>query len=366
MVESPAYERNVDVRRGVGIGRCRRRIGWRKPLYSQPVRAGLFFILATVFSNGLPMSTSHSADNHLHIDPPSLHPLLEGHVAMLADSIGERNIWRSGTLDAAAGYIEGEFRRFGYAVNRQTYVADGVEVSNLEVELPGRTPGAEVVVIGAHYDSVVGCPGANDNATGVAALLEIARVFAETHPSRTLRFVAFVNEEPPFFQTEQMGSRRYARRCRESGDKIVGMLSLETIGYYSSEEGSQHYPFPFSLFYPNTADFLGFVGNVSSRALIGQVKSAFETSGDFPCESAAVPGWLTGIGWSDHWSFWEEDYPALMVTDTALFRFDHYHTPEDTPDKVDFDSLARVTAGLVWVAADLAGVNGEDDEPGEN
>lgn len=281
----------------------------------------------------------------------------------LADSIGERNIWRPAALEAAATYIGTELERVGYKVQSQSYVVDGFEVRNLEAVLAGKDGrNGEIIVIGAHYDTVAGCPGANDNATGVAALLEIARAMAGARPARTLRFVAFVNEEPPFFQTDQMGSRQYARRCKANNDKIIGMLSLETIGYYSSEEGSQHYPFPFSLFYPNTADFLGFVGNVSSRAFIGRTKTAFETHTDFPCESAAVPGWLTGIGWSDHWSFWEEGYPALMVTDTALFRFDHYHTPEDTPDKIDFESLARVTEGLVWVVANLAGLDGEKEE----
>ncbi|UCH83491.1 MAG: M28 family peptidase [Candidatus Latescibacterota bacterium] len=287
-------------------------------------------------------------------DRESLEHRIHRHVVMLADSIGERNLWRPGTLAVAAGYIRHELRRMGYEVKSQSFVVDSVEVENLEAELGGHGPDQDIVIIGAHYDSVVGCPGANDNATGVAALIEVARMLAGSRPALTLRFVAFVNEEPPFFQTGDMGSWQYSRRCKTNGENIVGMLSLETIGYYSSEKGSQNYPFPFSLFYPSTADFIGFVGNLSSRTLIRRVKSAFESHSDFPCESASVPGWLTGIGWSDHWSFWQHGYPALMVTDTALFRYHAYHTMEDTSEKIDYENLARVVEGLTWVAADLA------------
>ncbi|MEJ2722147.1 MAG: M28 family peptidase [bacterium] len=306
------------------------------------------------------MNLSSSAREPFSIDTSRL----VRHVVVLADSIGERHVWRAEALGEAAAYIESEFRKSGYHVNGLTYEVAGTVVTNLEGALPGSGAGGEAVVIGAHYDTVVGCPGANDNASGVAALLEIARVLADRRPTRSLRFVAFVNEEPPFFQTDLMGSRRYARACASKGEKITGMLSLETLGYYSSEPGSQRYPFPFSLFYPSTGNFAGFVGNLSSRSLVGRVKRAFERNSDFPCESAAVPGWLTGIGWSDHWSFWKAGYAALMVTDTALFRYDAYHTREDTPDRVDFESLARVAAGLVWVAADLAGIPiAEENDP---
>ncbi|UCG52337.1 MAG: M20/M25/M40 family metallo-hydrolase [Candidatus Latescibacterota bacterium] len=282
---------------------------------------------------------------------------LRAHVDMLADSIGERNIWCPDALSAAATYIERFLVGRGYEVRSQTFETDRLPVRNLEVEIAGSTRAEEIVVVGAHYDSVVDSPGANDNASGVAGLLEIARRLAGTHPSRTLRLVAFVNEEPPFFQSAHMGSRRYAKRCRERGENIVAMLSLETIGYYSSEKGSQHYPFPFSFFYPNTADFIGVVGNLSSRSLVKQVESAFEKHSDFPCESASVPGWITGIGWSDHWAFWKEGYRAIMVTDTALFRYPYYHTRDDTPDKVDFASLARVVDGLTAVTAELTGID---------
>ncbi len=279
---------------------------------------------------------------------------LERHVRTLAEEIGERNITSNDSLDASVRYLDRVFREVGDSVAAQEFVVDGKKVNNLEVELRGESRPEEIVIIGAHYDSVFGCPGANDNATGTAALLEIARVMAERKLARTVRFVAFVNEEPPFFQTPQMGSRVYARRARQRGEKIVAMLSLETLGYYSDAEASQRYPFPFNLFYPSTGNFIGFVGNLSSRKLVRQVIGSFREHAKFPSEGVAAPGWITGIGWSDHWAFWQEGCPAIMVTDTAPFRYPHYHAPSDTPDEIDYDRLARVVAGLAAVVYDLA------------
>ena len=196
--------------------------------------------------------------------------------------------------------------------------------------------------------------GANDNASGVAALVEVARLLVAKPLARSVRFVAFVNEEAPFFYTLDMGSHRYARRAHERGDNITAMLSLETIGYYSDAPGSQHYPFPFSFFYPDTANFIGFVGNLSSRSLVRCSLDAFRQYTPFPSEGLASPGWITGISWSDHWSFWQAGYPAIMITDTALFRYAHYHAPTDTPDKLDYNRTARVVNGLSYVVEVLA------------
>lgn len=283
-----------------------------------------------------------------------LRDRLDRHVAVLAGEIGERNLWRHQAIEASAGYIERALRAAGYEVTSQHYTAQGKTVRNLEAALPGTSHAAEIVVIGAHYDSVAGTPGANDNASGVAALLEIARLLARQHPARSVRFVAFVNEEPPFFYTEEMGSRVYARRARERGEKIVAMLALETIGYYADAKGSQHYPFPFSPFYPDTGNFVAFVGNLASRELVQACLASFRSRTAFPAEGIAAPGWMGGIHWSDHWSFWREGYPAIMVTDTALYRYAHYHAQTDTPDKIDYERLARVVAGLAEVTRDLA------------
>ena len=211
------------------------------------------------------------------------------------------------------------------------------------------------MVVGAHYDSVLGSPGADDNATGVAAVLEIARACASLRWPRTLRLVAFVNEEPPFFLGGDMGSLRYARRLREEGRNVVAMLSLETIGYYSDRPGSQQYPFPFRFFYPERGDFVAFVGNIASRDLVRRTVASFRSQAGFPSEGLAAPGWITGVGWSDHWSFWQQGYPAVMVTDTAPFRYPHYHAGTDTPEKVDYERLSRVVAGLTDVVGELAG-----------
>jgi Zn-dependent M28 family amino/carboxypeptidase len=276
------------------------------------------------------------------------------HISELAEKIGERNIWQYGNLKASASYIEKAITELGYTVRKQEYRVMGEGVENLEWELSGVHYPEEIILVGAHYDSVLGSPGANDNASGVAAVIEIARLLRTEKPSRTIRFVTFVNEEPPFFQTDKMGSRIYASRSRQRGEKIIAMLSLETIGYYSQEKGSQQYPFPFSFFYPDTGDFIGFVGNVSSRSLVRDALEIFRGKTAFPSEGIAAPGWLPGIGWSDNWSFWKEGYPAIMITDTAPFRYPYYHTHQDVPDKIDYEQMSRVVGGLIDVIRELS------------
>lgn len=285
----------------------------------------------------------------------ALQDALRRDVERLAGEIGERNLTRYQGLRAAADFLEASLARAGYAVSRQTYPVDGKACWNLEAELPGREQPTDIVILGAHYDSVEGSPGANDNATGSAALLALARAFAGARPSRTLRFVAFVNEEPPYFRTAAMGSVRYARRCRERRERVTAMLSLETVGYYADEQGSQVYPFPFRFFYPSTANFIGFVGNVASRRLVHEVLRAFRRRTEFPAEGVATFSSVPGVGWSDQWAFWQEGYPGVMVTDTALFRYPYYHSPQDTPDRVRYEGLARVVLGLEHVVADLVG-----------
>jgi len=287
-----------------------------------------------------------------------LRERLQRHVRTLAGEIGERNVFRPEALAYSARYLEERLRESGHTVTREAFTAASVDVHNLVVERRGATRPDEIVVVGAHYDSVMGSPGANDNATGTAALLEIARSLATQQPVRTVRCVFFVNEEPPFYLTEEMGSLVHALGAGQRGEKIVAMLSIETIGYYTDRERSQHYPFPFGLLYPSKGDFVGFVGNLGSRSLVRRTIGSFRRAGVFPSEGLAAPGWIPGVGWSDHWSFWQEGYPAVMVTDTAVFRYGPYHTREDTPDKVIYDRLARVVGGLERVVADLAGMDG--------
>jgi len=284
-----------------------------------------------------------------------IHDNLRRHVQMLAEQIGERNVWQPEALVAAALYIRNTLEDLDYQVRIQSFESEGQTVQNIEVELPGTTVPQEIAVVGAHYDSVPDGPGANDNASGIAALLEIARLLSGKTHARTLRLVAFVNEEQPFSSGEQMGSRVYAERSRQRSEQIKAMISLETIGFYTDQHASQHYPFPFNYFYPDTGNFIGFVGNLSSLNLVRQSLGAFRASTAFPSEGVAAPGWIRGVGWSDHASFWQAGYPAIMITDTAFFRYQHYHKETDTPDKLDYQSLARVTRGLVDVAAELAG-----------
>lgn len=275
-------------------------------------------------------------------------------VEKLAVEIGERNVTKyPQELDRAADWIQSEFIATGLTFGKQIYVADGRACRNLDVEIPGKSNPFEIVVVGAHYDSAVGTPGANDNASGVAAVLALLHRFADRPLGRTLRFVAFTNEELPYFQTEKMGSAVYARRCRERKEKIVAMLSLETIGYFDDAADSQHYPAPLGAFYPSEGNFIGFVGNQNSAALVRRAVETFRREEKFPSEGAALPEFVPGVGFSDHWSFNKQGYPAVMVTDTAMFRYPHYHEPTDALDKIDFDRMARVVRGLEKVIEEL-------------
>jgi Zn-dependent M28 family amino/carboxypeptidase len=274
-------------------------------------------------------------------------------VAALA-ALGPRSTVFPEALHGGAGYVARELGAAGYAVTRQAFEADAVPCENVEAEVRGATKPEEIVVIGAHYDSVDEAPGADDNASGTAAMLALARRFAHARPARTIRFVAFVNEEPPNFQTETMGSWQYARRAHERGEKIVAMLSLESIGYYSDAPGSQQYPPPLSFLYPDRGDFIGFVANTASRGLLRRSLRTFRAQARFPSQGAALPMVIREAGWSDQWSFWMFGYPALMVTDTAVFRNPHYHRPTDTPETLDYERTARVVDGLAHVVTELA------------
>lgn len=284
----------------------------------------------------------------------SLAQRLQAHVETLAAQIGERNVFRPRALAEAADYIESVWRQQALAVSRQTYRAHGVDCSNLEVTIPGQRDGDALLLIGAHYDSVAGSPGANDNGSGVAALLELSRQLAARPPQGAIRFVAFVNEEPPFFYWNQMGSMVYASAARRRGDDIRLMISLETMGYFTDAPGSQRYPPLFRLCYPDRGNFIGFVSDLRSRRWLRRTVSLFRRHSDFPVESVAMVRWVPGIGWSDHLSFWRQGYPALMITDTAPYRYPWYHTPNDTPDKVDYAALGRITAGLAATLRSLA------------
>jgi Peptidase family M28 len=281
---------------------------------------------------------------------------LKRDVNVLASKIGRRNIDNYQNLVTAKEFLDRELTQTGYTVRQQKYTVGGKTFSNLEVEIPGSSLAEQILVIGGHYDSAFTSPGANDNATGAAAVLALAREFVGTKPQRTLRFVEFTNEEPPFFQTKNMGSLVYAKAAKVRGDKIVGMFSLETLGYFTDTANTQKYPPPLSWLYPDRGNFIGLVSDLDSRELLRNTIRSFRAQTQFPSEGAALPAAIEGVGWSDHWSFWQQGYQALMITDTAPFRYPHYHTWADTADKIDFEKLARVTSGISKVIRDFGGL----------
>jgi Zn-dependent M28 family amino/carboxypeptidase len=292
---------------------------------------------------------------------PALRELatrLEQHVTALAGGIGIRNVARSAQLSAARDYIAAQLALLQTPANPVAFEDVGPAggyAQNVIFQVAGKDR-AHFVVVGAHYDSIDSGPGANDNASGVAATLELAGLFARSPgPTRaTLRFVLFANEEPPYFKNVGMGSRVNADNARIRGDAITAMLSLETIGYYRDAVYTQHYPFPIGLFYPSRGNFVGFVGDLGSRALVRSAIGSFRSAESFPSEGAALPATFPGVDWSDHWSFSKVRYPAIMITDTALYRDPNYHRPSDTPDQLNYDCLSRVTRGLESVIRDLA------------
>jgi Zn-dependent M28 family amino/carboxypeptidase len=231
-------------------------------------------------------------------------------------------------------------------------------VRNIEATIepadPARFRGT--VVLGAHYDSYGDAPGANDNGTGAAAVIELARRLIDLRNAGDvrIRLVLFVNEEPPYFKTDAMGSLHYARLLAERREPVIGMISLETLGCFNDVPGSQKYPAPFGLLYPSEGNFVAFVATLGSRKLLHALIESFRRHTAFPTVGGVAPGLVPGIDWSDHWSFEQFRYPAIMLTDTALYRYPHYHLPSDTPNKVDTEKLARITRGIESTVRDMA------------
>src|SRR5205809_6226290 len=310
-------------------------------------------ILALLWWFGVKMPGKNiSKAEPLSPDEVELREELRADVQKLAGEIGERNMWHYAQLNAAADFIEDSFSRAGFHPRRDSYEMHQQACHNIEAEIPGAQP--EIILVGAHYDSVFSSPGANDNGTGLAATLALGRRFASAKPKHTLRFVAFVNEEPPYFLSDEMGSFIYAGRCKTRGDKISAMISLETIGYFSDAPHSQTYPsLGLGLFYPKVGDFIGFVSNLPSRTLLHRVIALSREHAKFPSEGASLPGFIPGVSWSDQWSFWRQGYPGIMVTDTAPFRYPYYHSSSDTPDKLDYDRFTLVVSGMEKVIEDL-------------
>jgi Peptidase family M28 len=330
----------------------RRDLLWMLLLLS--LLAALFFV-AWFFTIRMPGRTFAGPLPPLTPTQQALSERLRNHVLRLAGDIGERGVAKPAAALRAAGYVEAVLTSMGYTVAAQEYAAHGQRWRNLEATLRGSAQPNELIIVGAHYDTAEEAPGADDNGSGVAGVLELARSFAGKPATRTIRFVFFGTEEQPSFPTSAMGSRHYADAARARGDRIVAMLSIESIGYYDTHPGTQRYPFPLSLAYPDVGDFIGFVSNLRSGPLVRRAIATFRSAIPFPSQGAALPSWMTGVWWSDHWSFWRQGYRAIMITDTAPFRNPFYHTAQDTPDKLDYGRMARVVDGLEGVVRDLAG-----------
>lgn len=281
---------------------------------------------------------------------------LKGHVVFLSQKVGERNFISYDKLEKASDYISKKFRSYGYTPEDQDYYLEGRRFRNMIATKFGENVPEEVVIVGAHYDSVVGSPGADDNASAVAGLLELARLISTAKLSKTIKFIAFTNEEPPFFLTKEMGSMVYVRQAKRRKENIIAMIALEMLGYFSDAPNSQSYPFGLSFFYPSVGNYIAVCGNLRSRGLVKKIKEVFGQHSNIDVESLLAPGFFVpAIEFSDNSSFWRGGYRAVMVTDTAFYRNPYYHSPGDTYEKLDYERMAEVVKGLYQVLIDLGG-----------
>jgi hypothetical protein len=271
-------------------------------------------------------------------------------VQKLAGEIGPRHLGKPETMIETQDFIERELTSLGWFVQRETYEADGQSVCNLIVERSGTRSPERVLIVGAHYDTIPQTPGADDNASAVAVLLELARMLAHDQFQSTLRLIFFACEEMPYFHQQEMGSQIHSRSCREQNEQLIGMFSLEMLGYYTSGPGSQRLPpgIPKWLhwIFPKEGNFLAAVANPQSIGLLWQFRRGFKRGSSFPLFSIPLPETIREIRLSDHSNFWDQGYPALMLTDTSFLRNPHYHTPTDTPDTLDYPRMAEVTKGI--------------------
>jgi hypothetical protein len=321
--------------------------------------------LAGLLSGGYLYATMMPGRSHreaLPLETPEVRAAaleMTAHVAALATLVGERRVGQGESLPRARDYIASKLGSIAVGARQEVRLEDlgrdGSSAANVILDLRGNSNAT--VVIGAHYDSAPGTPGANDNASGVAVGLHLAKQLSVARHRNTLRFVFFANEEPPYFQNPGMGSLAHAHGCAERRERIVAMIALESLGYYSDEPKSQRYPWPIGLIYPDQGNFVGFVGNLGSRSLVREAVGVFRSSAKFPSEGAALPGWVPGVGWSDHWAFWQFDFPAIMVTDTAVYRDPNYHRQTDVASNLSYERMARVSLGLLDVIRSLAGTD---------
>lgn len=288
--------------------------------------------------------------------PGKVEQQVRDYVVTLSERVGERSAAKPQGARAAALFLESTLgaRNIGYEVRRREFEAGGQIWANLEAVLPGTDRAGGQIVIGAHYDTVEGSPGADDNASGVASLLVLAERFVGRPQERTIRWVAFCNEEPPWFQSENMGSVRYAAELKREGVPVAAMISLESLGYFCDEPGSQKYPEPLAKLYPSAGNFLAVVGDLQNQKLVDFAWNTLRETGLVPVEKGAFPESVPGVGWSDHWGFWKADFPGIMITDTAPYRNPHYHRETDLPGTLDFVRLGKAVDAVERLIARLA------------
>ncbi len=278
---------------------------------------------------------------------------LKAHVRTLSETFGPRDHRHPENLERTADYVAGALTRAGGRVSSEPYTVGGASYRNVIATFGPDSE--ERLVIGAHYDAAQGAPGADDNASGVAGLLELAAWLGEHPPPMRVDLVGYTLEEPPHFRRSTMGSKVHARGLREKGVKVRAMISIESIGYFSDAPDSQRYPVAaLRLRYPSEGNFIAVVGRTDQGELVDRVHRALGAVSGVSAESLAAPRNLRGVDFSDHASYWDEGYPAVMVTDTALFRNPHYHTPGDTWDTLDYERMARVVQGVQCAVEALA------------
>ena len=273
---------------------------------------------------------------------------LEKTVRFLADDLRPRWYTDTENLERAAEWIADRFGEARLHVEIQEFTSkDGYSFRNVIARREGREPDAAVVIIGAHYDAYGEHPGADDNASGVAVLVELTATLQQQPPRRTQIFVAFAPEEPPFFGSEDMGSMHYARKLRDAGVQIELMVALDLVGYYSDDPGSQRFPVRgMGWLFPDVGDFVAVVGDTGAGPWIKTVKEGFAAADALPMRSFRAPAWIPGVDWSDHRSFRSLGLPGVLVTDTAIMRNPHYHLATDTADTLDYSRMAGVVRGL--------------------
>lgn len=309
------------------------------------------FLIYSVLKIRSSASVSASGPNSPHVG--DVHQLYT-HVEHLSVTIGSRSVFEYDKIEATKRYIVSCLKTFGYIPTLQNYDYEGKTFSNIIVSMPGVKYPDETVIIGAHYDTVYGTPGADDNASAVAVLLEVCRALKSISPGRTLKLIFFFLEEPPVFRTEHMGSYVYAKEAKARNENIKAMICLEMVGYYSDKKDGQTFPLPLmSMMFSTTPNFIAVVGNLKSRNLVDKVKNSLLKVSPIPVETLTSVSFVPGVDLSDHRSFWEMGYPAVMITDTAFYRNPNYHTENDTIDTLDFNTMADLLKGLLQAAKDL-------------